>query len=522
MADRRIESRDPASGEVIGSYRLDSADEAKAAIAASRAAQAAWAAAPYRERSACMKRVRDYLVENADELVATICRDSGKVRIDALIGEIAPCVLSVGYYRKLGKRLLRPKLLRGRSLLTFNIRSKLWRVPYGVVGIISPWNYPFSIPFAEAVMALLAGNGVVMKVASDTLAVGAALAATFAAAGLPEGLFRYLNLPGREAGRAFIDGGIDKIFFTGSVEVGRELMSAASARLLPLVLELGGCDAAIVRADADLDRAAAGVLWAGFSNCGQSCAGIQRIFVVESAYAAFLAKLKEKTERLRVGPWTSFDSDMGCMVSKGQKDTVESQVARCVEMGATVFAKSSLDASLAKGNFLPALVLTDVTDDMPVMREEIFGPVIAVKSVASDDEAIAAANATPFGLTASVWTRDRRRARVLAMRLKAGAVTVNDHLLSQGLSETPWGGPGDSGVGRTHSELGFLEMLRPLAVVDDFLPGAKKDPWWHPYSERLYRNMKNFYEFLYARKLGSKLAAIPGLLADFIRYWSRD
>ena len=193
-----------------------------------------------------------------------------------------PAVLALRFYRSAASGSSLRSRLGGGSILMFNKRSRLHRVPYGVVGVISPWNYPFSIPFSEVAMALLAGNGVLLKVASDSLAVGRALADLFSGAGLPEGLFAYVNLPGREAGDAFISGGIDKLFFTGSTEVGRELMGKAAARLLPVVLELGGNDAAVICADADLERAAAGIVWSGFSNAGQSCAGAQRILVHES------------------------------------------------------------------------------------------------------------------------------------------------------------------------------------------------------------------------------------------------
>jgi succinate-semialdehyde dehydrogenase/glutarate-semialdehyde dehydrogenase len=413
----------------------------------------------------------------------------------------------------------------------FNKRSRIIYKPYGVVAIISPWNYPFAIPFSEVVMALLAGNAVLLKVASDTLEVGRALAGIFSEADLPEGLFSYVELPGREAGPAFISGGVDKLFFTGSTAVGRELMALAAPRLLPLVLELGGADAAIVCDDADLDRAAVGILWSGFSNAGQSCGGVQRVLVHKDVYEAFLEKLCALVERLRIGDGP--DADMGPMTSLRQKRAVQKQVEACVAAGAVVAAKSSAAPGKAAagddparwyagdGLFVPALVLTHVTEDMPVMAEEIFGPVVAVISAADDQEALRIANRSSYGLTGSVWSRNSRRAKGLAARINAGAVMINDHLMSHGLAETPWGGFGDSGLGRTHGELGFREMCKAQVIVDDILPGVKRNLWWHPYSEQVFRGMRAILDLLAGPSLSRRLRAIPRVVKIFFRYWEK-
>ncbi|GAB1482654.1 aldehyde dehydrogenase family protein [Treponema sp.] len=491
-------------------------------IAAARTAQLDWAALPWKLRSAHLKKVESYLASHVDEIAEIISRDNGKTRVDALATELLPALLALKYFRKAGKKFLREKGIPGGNLLMFNKRSRLSSVPYGVIGIISPWNYPFAIPFAEVVMALLAGNAVLLKVASDTLAVGAALENTFAAAGLPKNLFNYVVLPGKEAGPAFIEGGVDKLFFTGSTEIGRQLMALAAPRLLPLVLELGGADAAIICADAELDRAARGIIWAGYSNAGQSCGGIQRVIAHQDIYESLVEKLADRVRSLRVGEGSSWDSDIGSMTNKKQKAGVSSQVAACLEAGGRIVARSPYGDEASEDLFFPALLLTDVPETAPLLQDEVFGPVVVVIRARDDEEALRLANASQYGLTGSVWSQNHRKARQLARSVNAGAVMINDHLMSHGLAETPWGGFGDSGLGRTHGEAGFREMLRSKVIVDDILPFRSRNIWWQPYSKKVYLGLRALVQFLAGPRMLDRVRAIPRVLQIFIRYWEKD
>ncbi len=468
-------------------------------IAASRKAQTSWAALPLKERARRLKKIGRYIALQGDAMAELIHKDNGKLKLDALVTEILPAVMAVSYYCKRGVSVLKDKKIPGGNLLMFNKQSRIVHEAYGVVGIISPWNYPFAIPFSEVIMALLAGNGVILKTASIVPETGRLLENIFQEAGLPEHLFAYIELPGKE------------------------LAALSAPKLLPLVLELGGADAAIVCADADLDRAALGILWAGFSNAGQSCGGVQRILVHKDVYRDFLEKLSTLVKGLRVG--SSLNDDIGPMISLKQKRAVQKQVTECMEQGAFIAAQSSGGHSSSHSGgsfddeslFAPAVLLANLNMDMPIMKDEMFGPIAGIMPVTNDDEAVTIANASSYGLTASVWSKNRKRAKNLARKLKAGTVMINDHLMSHGLAETPWGGFGDSGLGRTHGEMGLLEMVQSKVIVNDTLPGAKRNLWWHPYSEKVYQGMEAILYLVGA----FRLSAVPKVLNIFFTYWKK-
>jgi len=513
--------RNPATGEILGYSPLTSVESLKGFVHRARVARYAWAATPLEERLRAMTRVREYVVTHAEEIAGLIAQDNGKTRVDALVTEVFPAVLAADYYGNHAKRLLKDRWLRPGNLLLANKLSKIVRVPYGVIGVISPWNYPFSIPFSEVVMGLLAGNAVILKTATETQMVGRVLAKCFIQAGLPDGVFAYVNLPGHLAGKAFLESGIDKLFFTGSVAVGKQLMAEAAATLTPLVLELGGNDAMLVCEDADLYRAAAGAMWAGFQNCGQSCGGVERIYVHEKVYDPFLELLKERVEALRVGYDENFNVDMGTMTTERQVATVRRHLEDALAKGAVIYARSPQPEGEGAGNFLPAVVLTGVTHEMLVMREETFGPVVGAMKVRDMEEAIALANDSHLGLTGSVWSKNWRKAELLARRIQAGVVTINDHLVSHGLAETPWGGFKQSGLGRTHGAIGFAEMTQPQVIVHDILPFARRSMWWYPHGNGLYRGLLGALELLYGKSIPQRLKGLAKLLTIVPRYFTR-
>lgn len=482
----------------------------RTAVARARDAQPQWARTPVKDRAAAIRRVRDLIVERADEMAAVISQDNGKTRTDALSTEVLPAAMAADYYARHAAKWLKDRKIKPASLLLGNKKAKIHRVPYGVVGVISPWNYPFAIPFSEVVMGLLAGNAVVLKVASQTQQVGRAIERLFQEAGLPRDVFVYVHLPGRLAGDAFLESGINKLFFTGSVAVGKQLMAKAAESLTPLVLELGGNDPMLVCPDANLERAASGAVWAGFQNAGQSCGGVERIYVHRAVYEQFLALLNEKVKSLRIGLDDGQHAvDIGRMTTANQASTVRAHIDEALSRGAVIAAQSPCPA----GNelLLPATVLMNVDHSMRVMREETFGPVVGVMPVDSMDEAIRLANDSDLGLTASVWSRDKREAERLAKQIAAGVVMINDHLMSHGLAETPWGGFKHSGLGRTHGQLGFDEMTQLQCIVHDTMGNLKRNLWWHPNGPDVYAGMRGFLDALYAKGIGRRLGGLRRL-----------
>lgn len=486
-------------------------------VRSAREAQAAWAQVPVRRRAACVRAMRDRIAARADGICELILKTTGKTRVDALTTEVFPLAMAASWYARTAPRVMRSRRIRGGHPFFFFKSSRIERVPWGVVGIISPWNYPFGIPLHDVMTALVAGNAVILKPATQTQVVGEAIEDVVRSSGLPDGLFHLVSMPGRLAGRAMIAAGVDKLCFTGSTEAGRDVMRTAAEGPVPVSLELGGSDAMIVLDDANLDRAVGGALWAGASNAGQSCAAVERLFVVEKVYGAFREKLVRRVAGLRVGPDRDFDVDVGSLSSPAQKKKVDGIVKDALAHGARIIATSGP----SEGLFHPVMVLE--TDGRPAaaLHEEIFGPVIVLAKVRDEAEAVTRANDSPYGLSASVWTRSNRRGRRVASRLAVGTVTLNDHMMSHGMAETPWGGCKGSGFSRTHGIAGIEEMSRVRVTVLDRTHRMPRAMWWHPHGRRVYEGFRAGMTALYGRGLLRRASALARFVRLFLRSFSR-
>ena len=358
------------------------------------------------------------------------------------------------------------------------------REPLGVVGVISPWNYPFILSFCPVVTAVFGGNGVVLKPSEHTPYSGLLVEDLARDAGLPEGLVQVVVGRG-DTGEALVRGGLDKIFFTGGPRTGRAVLAAAAESLTPAVLELGGKDPAIVLEDADLKRAARGIVWGAFLDAGQSCISIERVYVVDEAYDAFLRETLNAVRGVRAG--SNPEVEVGPLTTEEQLQWVEAQLAEAVNSGATIVMGGQRTDPAS--NVLQPTVLTEIPPECSVLREESFGPVLPIVRVMDEEEAVEKANGLPYGLSASVWTKDQARGVSIAQRLRAGAVCVNDTIVHFGVPALAFGGVGESGFGRIHGIDGLREMTRTRSVLVDRL-NLEREPWWFPYSRRTERMLR--------------------------------
>jgi len=491
-----IISINPATLEEIGRAPNLSAAQVQQAVARARAAAQGWASLSFGERARYITRARQLLLEEQDEIVDLISNEVGKPRFESLVMEVFPVADLMEYFAAKSARLLRSE----RFTLSI-FRNKVSQIDYrplGVVGVISPWNYPFSIPMGGIVMALMAGNAVLLKPSEFTPLVGLKIGELFQESGLPEGVLQVLTGDG-ETGAALVDSPIDKIFFTGSVGAGRKVAEAAARKLMPVVLELGGKDAMIVCRDAPFERTVNGAVWGAFTNCGQACASVERLYVVEAIADKFIDAVVEKVKQLRVGIDTEHRIDIGSLANENQLRIVTEQVNDALAKGAIALTGGKPIEGL-KGYFYEPTVLVNVDNSMRVMKEETFGPVLPIVVVKDEEEAIREANNSNYGLLASVWTKSIVRGRAIAERIEAGTVIINDVIYTHGACQTPWFGIKESGLGVTHSKHGLLEFVCLKHVNWDLLP-LWWDLWWFPYSKWWYRLFKHLMSLLYRWRL---------------------
>jgi acyl-CoA reductase-like NAD-dependent aldehyde dehydrogenase len=498
----KVASVNPATGELLGEFESATEPEVRAAVARARCAQPGWNAIGVQRRVPILREFQRRLLERKTEVARLITREAGKPVGEALSTEISVVLDAARFCIETAYAFLRPEPVPHGSLAMKTKTGHVHREPQGVIAIISPWNYPFSIPATETLAALVTGNTVVVKPSPLTSLTAMELASLLHESGVPTDVFQVVVGDG-STGSALINAEIDKLVFTGSVATGQRVAQAAAARLLPVVLELGGKDPMIVLDDANLEVASSGAVWGAFMNAGQACLSVERCYVHRSLYKPFVEACVRKAKQLRVGNGLDPQTDVGPMISESQLSIVESHVGDAVAKGARVLAGGA--RLTAQGpNFFAPTVLVDVTHAMRIMREETFGPVLPIMPFDHDDEAIRLANDSDYGLAASVWTRNRARGEAIAGRIQAGAVMVNDCVSCFGISEAFHGGVKHSGVGRTHGRFGLEEMVRLKYVDVDRMGGIKK-VWWYGYGEKFALQMEGMMDMLFARSWRQRL-----------------
>ena len=491
-----LESFNPATGELVGTVPTITPDQVQAVVDDVARIQPAWAELPLADRARYMRRAARVLVDDLDEVAELLTREQGKPLVESYVMELIPTIDALRWCANAGPKILADERIPYPQAFLKTKRSFFSYEPLGVVGVISPWNYPWSIPFGEVAIALMAGNGVVLKPASLTPLVGERIQRVFDDAGFPDGLVRTVH-GGGAIGQALCEARTAKIFFTGSVEVGRGVGEICAQRLKGCVLELGGKDPQIVCADADLDNAISGAVWGGFANAGQTCSGIERVYVVREVADRFVEGVAREAEKLRLGDPLEWETEIGPMTSEGQYGIVVELIEDAVATGATKLCGGPVDVPGLPGKYVAPTVLTGVTHQTRIMREEIFGPVLPIVVVDSEQEAIELANDSEFGLGASVWTKDRQKGERIARRLESGMVWINDHSFSHGACQCAWGGVKDSGVGRSHSKFGFYECVN--IKMNAWEPGLTRDFWWHPYDRTLGEAVQASARILYGK-----------------------
>ncbi|MER6433730.1 succinic semialdehyde dehydrogenase [Streptomyces sp900105245] len=472
----RVGTNAPYTGEPLADLPVSTPVDVEDAYARARIAQKSWAATSLSQRKKILLRFHDLVLARQEEALDLMQAENGKTRRDALL-EVVDIAITSRYYARNAARYLEPKRRRGAiPLLTHTTEL---RHPKGVVAVVSPWNYPLSMAAGDAIAALMAGNAVVQKPDTQTALTALWSLDLMHEAGLPAAVWQMVVGRGSSIGGALMDNA-DYMMFTGSTASGRKIASDAGRRLIGASLELGGKNAMIVLDDADIDRAADGAVAACFPSAGQLCVSIERLYVAESIRDRFVDAFVARTKQLKIGAAYDYSIDVGSLTTPAQLQTVTAHVDDAVAKGATVLAGGKARPDLGPWFYEPT-ILADVTPDMTLHEHETFGPVVSIYSYRSIDEAIAQANATPYGLNASVWSGNGARGRAVAARVHAGTVNVNEAFAAAwGSIDAPMGGMGDSGLGRRHGADGILKYTEPQTIahqrIQGFTPPASISP----------------------------------------------
>ncbi len=492
-----IAVQNPATGQVIRTVPVVSAEEVKAMVARAREAQVGWEALGFEGRARILRRAQKWVTDNAGRLVETIVSETGKTHEDAQLAEVAYAANAFGFWAKHADEYLADERVRSSNPFVMGRKLVVRYEPLGVIGIIGPWNYPLTNSFGDAIPALAAGNAVVLKPSEVTPLTSLLMAEAMREVGLPDGVYQVATGFG-ETGGALIDE-VDMVMFTGSTATGKKVMARAAETLTPVSLELGGKDPMIVLSDADLERAANAAVYYSMQNGGQTCISIERVYVEAPVHDEFVGKVADKVRALRQGaPSGPGSVDVGAVTSPPQVDIVSRHVEAARQAGAKILVGGHAKGGEGEGRFYEPTVLTGVDHTMEAMTEETFGPTLPIMKVADAQEAVRLANDSPYGLAASVWSKDVARGEAIARQVEAGAVCVNDAQLNYLALELPMGGWKTSGLGQRHGVGGIRKYTRSQSIlVTRFAP--KKEVHMFPYKARTTKLLGTLVKTLYGR-----------------------
>jgi acyl-CoA reductase-like NAD-dependent aldehyde dehydrogenase len=513
----RIVVKSPADGSILGEVVPTPPESIPAMVEQAHRAYLEWRETPLRQRAETLRQLRRLLLQERGTITELVAREQGKPLVEAQIVEIFPPLDTMTFLIYEGVRLLSPRPVRPHGPFMRGRTCTMRFHPYGVWAVIAPWNYPVSIPLVQLSALVFAGNAALLKPSPLTPLTGALLVELFQRLDVPQGLVQLVQ-GGAPQGQALLsDPRVRGVIFTGSVPIGRTVAAKAAETNKKVILELGGKDPAIVLADADPDRTARGIAWGAFVNAGQTCVSVERVYVERPLYEPFLQALVEAIRSIRVGHPLHDETDMGPVIAPFQRDRVQAHVEDACAKGGRLLTGGKVLSELGELYYAPTLI-ADAHDAMLGMQEETFGPLVMVQPVADEQEAIARANASMFGLTASIWTRDPQRARRIAPQLECGGVSINSHAVTFGDGYSSWGGFKDSGVGRTHGEFGLYELVQTQYISEIYT--HKPELWWYPYSARLRRITDEMMAWLATPNLRTSWKAMRQLTPE-LRYLTR-
>jgi acyl-CoA reductase-like NAD-dependent aldehyde dehydrogenase len=494
-ATETIEVENPATGQVIRTLPVTSPEEVRVLADRARTAQPAWEALGFEGRGRVLRRMQKWVVDNSERVIQSLVDETGKTYEDAAVVELAYGAGALGFWAKHAPDYLADEKVRTSNPFVLGRKLVVRYRPVGVVGVIGPWNYPLTNSIGDAIPALAAGNGVVLKPSEVTPLTSLLLADGLRECGMPENVLQ-IAIGGAETGTALIDA-VDFVMFTGSTATGKKVMARAAETLTPVSLELGGKDPMIVLADADIERAANAATYYSMQNGGQTCVSIERVYVESPIYDRFVDAVTERVRALRQGPPDGPASvEVGAMTFPPQLDVVSRHVEQARAAGARITTGGHVREGA--GRFYEPTVLADVDHTMDAMRDETFGPTVPIMKVADAEEAIRLANDSPYGLGSSVWTKDRARGEEIARRLEAGYACVNDANVNYFAFELPMGGWKDSGLGVRHGAGGIRKYTRQQAILVTRL-AMKRDVHFFPYKPGTTKLLGRLTKVLYGR-----------------------
>jgi acyl-CoA reductase-like NAD-dependent aldehyde dehydrogenase len=505
----RKDSLNPATLELVGKACLASTRECQMAIQAAKEAFPAWKNLSVPAKQKIFHEAKRILLNRSEEAARLITEEKGSPYPESYSCEIFASLGALDYYARNLKRLLRPRPVKHSVSLFFNKKSSFRFEPLGPTLIIAPWNFPFIIAIYDALSALAAGNTVILRPSSSTPFTGLMVGELLVEAGLPPGVLNIVNCKIPQAEEMICHPDVQSVMFTGSVPTGKRIMELASRNLTNLALELGGKDPMVVCADANIERAARGAVWAGFMNCGQSCGSIERVYVAEEIAEEFTRRVVDLTKKIKVGNPIEPEVEMGPMATLSQLKTVEYHIQDAQEKGAQILYGGKNDSGLP-GYFINPTVLSEVDHTMKIMTEETFGPTLPIMTYSDPEGAISLANDSALGLTASVWTRSKKMATWMAERIETGTITINDHMFSFIEPAAIWGGIKQTGMGRSHGPFGIQELVNIKFVSFDFLK-KKKQLWWFPYDSGLVSLLKKSAILFHHNRIRERLKALLSL-----------